>query len=549
MLTSIRIENFKAFHDTSRIDLPSITLLAGVNSAGKSSLIQALLLLKQTLESGPSQALNPGKGPLLEQSLGDNFNDFVFGRPSLEAARLTYHLAFTYGLQDDGDILDELGALVADVEIEDVANDFLSREVVVTFGWGAFGHRGRPTIRVTDLEIAVSTVQQPLVTLRMQPSKSGGSYKIWSTDKCHPALQDLNYGQLEVDGLSHFLPDSLIISREQLSLFGKDVPPSFARLFRGIFAAVRRDLSEQIRYLNSFRIPPARVYTTGQTVGASLDPNGGNFAQVLWRFRDELVRFAQPDGRLDERPLPDMVAQILGETLQLGQGVRVQPVGERKDILEIQVDTLGAAPVPVTLADVGLGYNQVLPIVVQGLLTPPGALVILEQPEIHLHPKVQARLIDFYFGLARAGRRVLVETHSSHMVDHLCLAMVKDRTNWLAEHTGILFIHPPDEHNLSARIEPVRIDPYGQILNWPSHFLPDTAALYEEILKEGFAKDQQSNNFRSRDSGIVPLRQVFIEDDAHCLLEVLGRLSAFLVDLVYDLHSDLESLTSVGLLR
>ena len=78
MLTGFRVQNFKAFQDTGPIDLAPLTLLSGVNSAGKSSLIQMLLLLKQTLESGPSQALNPGQGPFLEQSLGDNFNDFLF---------------------------------------------------------------------------------------------------------------------------------------------------------------------------------------------------------------------------------------------------------------------------------------------------------------------------------------------------------------------------------------------------------------------------------------------------------------------------------------
>jgi len=57
MLTGFRVQNFKAFQDTGSIDLAPLTLLSGVNSAGKSSLIQMLLLLKQTLESGPPQAL------------------------------------------------------------------------------------------------------------------------------------------------------------------------------------------------------------------------------------------------------------------------------------------------------------------------------------------------------------------------------------------------------------------------------------------------------------------------------------------------------------
>lgn len=71
MLTGFRVHKFKAFQDTGQIKLAPLTLLSGINSAGKSSLIQMLLLLKQTLDSSPAQALNPSQGPFLAQSLGD----------------------------------------------------------------------------------------------------------------------------------------------------------------------------------------------------------------------------------------------------------------------------------------------------------------------------------------------------------------------------------------------------------------------------------------------------------------------------------------------
>jgi predicted ATPase len=139
-----------------------------------------------------------------------------------------------------------------------------------------------------------------------------------------------------------------------------------------------------------------------------------------------------------------------------------------------------------------LGYNQILPVVVQGLLTPPGGLVIFEQPEIHLHPDVQAKLITFFVGLARSGRRVLVETHSSHMIEYLCLEIAQDPTNWLADHAQALFVHAPDADHPSARIEPIAITPYGEILNWPPNFMPDIAALDEKIIQAGFAKREKA---------------------------------------------------------
>jgi predicted ATPase len=505
MLTGFRVQNFKAFQDTGPIDLAPLTLLSGVNSAGKSSLIQMLLLLKQTLESGPSQALNPSQGAFLEQSLGDNFNDFLFERPQLDEASLTYHLEFAYDRDndDEAELYDALNALLADLELGPVAcgkvespkrhplgfDGALSSSVVVEFGWGPYGFRGRPTVRVANLQIKLLVDEHPLVGLSFHPRR--GNYEVGHIEEATGfKLANLAFSQLEVRGLSNFLPDFLTITMQQ-PLLGSVVPPSFAELFRGLFAAVRRDLSFGIYYLNSFRVPPRRLYSGGQTAGMLLAPNGENFAEVLWRFREELVCFADPNGNEIKRPLSDMVTQVLSDILGLKQRVTVKAVGEREDILEVKVKTVGSTGTEVTLPDVGLGYNQVLPIIVQGLLTPPGALVIFEQPEIHLHPEIHARLIDFFSGLARTGRRVLIETHSTYMVDNLCLAIVKDRSNWLLDASQVLFVHPPDEQAASAKIELVQINRYGKILNYPPNFLPDVAVIYEQIIKESFAKRRE----------------------------------------------------------
>lgn len=487
MLTGFRVNNFKVFMDTHQIDLVPITLLSGVNSAGKSAVIQMLLLLKQTLESGPTLALNPSRGPFLDSSLGDNFNDFLFGRPTLSKASLSYHLAFAYHPHDEqeAELYEVLKQLCYDFAIE--LEGQLGCQLVVTFGWASNGHRGRPTIRVTNLQLTLFVLEEPLVGLKFERG-TNGKYKVEHiASETDSRLANLNFSQVQDVALTHFLPDSLVIYGQKAGS-AQDIPPSFAHLFHTLFVAIRRDLSERIYYLSSFRTPPLRLYSGGQTAGMVLNPNGSNFAEVLWRFRFEKVSFVQPNGHPFSLPLQEMVARVLNETLGLKQRVLVKPVGEREDILEVKVETLGATAIEVTLSDVGLGYNQVLPIIVQGLLTPPGALIIFEQPEIHLHPEIQARLINFFTGLAQTGRRVLVETHSSHQVDQLCLAIVKDRSNWLVENAKVLFIHPPNKVSPSARIEQVQINRYGEITNWPPDFLPDTTALHETLLRESLAK-------------------------------------------------------------
>lgn len=580
MLSSIRVKNFKSFGDTTQIDLAPLTFLAGINSAGKSSIIQALLLLKQTLESEPTLALNPGRGALLEQSLGDKFNDFIFGCPPLEEAALTYHLAFEYDAETIADssvrdLFDEIDALLPYSTVNGVSRS-LTVWMTVTFAWGPFGHRGRPTVRVADLQITtilgLDASQKPLIGVQIRPT-GGGDYQIkLLLEDTDPSLQELNFQQVHLDGLANFLPGALLIDAAQPGLFERNVPPALARFFRSLLALIRQDLTENILYLGSFRKPPERFYSSGQSTANAVDPTGSNFAEVLWRFRDESVSFQYPKLPTDQLPLKAMTAWVLEEVLQLNQRVSVQSVGEREDILEVLVETSGLFPDPelllsveltsesnldgnnflpdlqqefrrknislsesglnvrpvgasrwlledpghqqsyvvikegkklkvyqnhirrIPLSGVGLGYNQILPVVVQGLLTPPGSMVIYEQPEIHLHPDVQARLVQFFIGLARAGRQVLVETHSDHLVDYLCLGIAKDRSNWLHDNSQVYFVHPQDSQHASATIERVQIDLFGDIVNYPEGFLPDKAAFYEEKAQEALDKLSQEKH-------------------------------------------------------
>ncbi|MFH1636342.1 MAG: AAA family ATPase [Chloroflexota bacterium] len=503
MLKNIRIENFKSFQDTQTIELAPLTILAGINSAGKSSLIQALLLLKQSLETMPSVVLDFKGSSYLEQSLGDNFNSFIFGCPPVEEASLTYHLSFQYEEEEiadptASDLFDEVDALLP-YPMTDDGYHSLKADIVVTFAWGPFGHRGRPTVRMADMQIAtfLNSPAKPLISIQIRPT-SDGKYQIKPLkDRIDPRLKELNFQQAHLDGLNNFLPGSIHIEVEKGDRVEQNLPPAFARFFRVLLNLIRQDLTEHIYYLGSFRQPPEQIYASSQSIIDVVNPTGSNFAEILWRYRDEPVTFYHP--RLPKSPLPlsDMVAWVLENILQLEQKVRVQPVGEREDILEVLVETLGKFPsnngeqserIQVPLSSVGLGYNQILPIVVQGLLTPPRDMVIYEQPEIHLHAGVQANLTAFFIGLIRSGRQVLVETHSSHMVDQLCLQIVRDREYKLEKNASVLFVHPPDKEHDSSRIEPVQIDPYGVIQNYPPNFLPDIVGIYEQIIAEGFKK-------------------------------------------------------------
>ncbi len=91
MIKTLQVQNFKAFQDTGEIEIKPITVLAGPNSGGKSSILQSLLLLKQTLETAePNVALNLD-GRFLQFS---KFSELVFGKPQLRSCEIIYKIGF-----------------------------------------------------------------------------------------------------------------------------------------------------------------------------------------------------------------------------------------------------------------------------------------------------------------------------------------------------------------------------------------------------------------------------------------------------------------------
>ncbi len=137
------------------------------------------------------------------------------------------------------------------------------------------------------------------------------------------------------------------------------------------------------------------------------------------------------------------------------------------------------------LFSVGVGVSQVLPILVAGLLAPEGAVLIIEQPELHLHPRAQARLGDFFVSLAHLGKQCLIETHSDTLVNQLRLHMVKGGEA-VRELVSIYFVEQDEQGD--ARFEPVKVSEGGNIVNWPEGFLDESVKQEEAIAQEALRR-------------------------------------------------------------
>lgn len=176
-------------------------------------------------------------------------------------------------------------------------------------------------------------------------------------------------------------------------------------------------------------------------------------------------------------------AKALASTLrilQLADDARIEDRGrERPGISMTPFHEHGGAPSSedesAELNAVGVGVSQVLPVVMQCLLARPGqSLVIVEQPELHLHPRLEQTLADFFLACVRSGRQIIIETHSEHLVNRLRLRIAEDMTDEVAGLVKVVFAEQRD--GVTTYREP-SIDNYGSAQtgesaeDWPEGFL------------------------------------------------------------------------------
>ena len=133
------------------------------------------------------------------------------------------------------------------------------------------------------------------------------------------------------------------------------------------------------------------------------------------------------------------------------------------DPFRIEVSAAGQTA---NLIDVGYGVSQSLPIVVESTLSHPNAIMFLQQPEVHLHPKAQAALGTFFVDLvAGTSRTFAVETHSDYLVDRVRQEVAKGRIS--PDEVLILFFAKP---KLETTVYPIRLDEHGNVLDAPSAY-------------------------------------------------------------------------------
>lgn len=252
----------------------------------------------------------------------------------------------------------------------------------------------------------------------------------------------------------------------------------------GSVAAVKRVFIDDLKYLGPLREAPEGSYVAGRTTGG-LGSKGEYAAAVLHAHGDEEYLVPLPDGSVSNTTLDNALNLWLAELGladeakatdrgRLGIGLTVSPVGSGKDV---------------DLTSVGVGVSQVLPVLLVCLLARRGSVVLMEQPELHLHPAMQLRLADFLLACARSGRQIIIETHSEHLVNRLRLHVAQDETNATSDLVQLLFA---EQENGVTSYRTSKINPLGGLSeDWPRGFLDVGSDEAGQLLRQTILRQRQ----------------------------------------------------------
>lgn len=411
MLQKITVDGFRCFDTTTSIELGALTLLAGNNSAGKSSIIHALAALMQSeqQQSGNLLALN---GEWVD--LG-SFNQLVNYSRSRDQRQFSLGLAGTR----DGKELDVLWKL---------------------------GEPDDPTAEVAQIRSMEAWIDG--VELTAAPGGRPPWYR-----------------------LSESADDTLQIHGKYYSFRHPGAIGGF-----DLFPCTWADTL----YLSASRLAPQRLYQAKRTtLGPLLGRMGEYTAETILKRQRTMVSIV-PNATADatEQPFGAAINAWWSYIFDRPHTLRVEV--NRGLGYTLAVDTPTAENLE--LGQVGLGLSQILPILTLGLCSQPGDIVIVESPEIHLHPAAQHRLCEFFVQLARTGRQVVLETHSDHIVNAVRLAAKRgDEPSGLAsEKIAVHFFHQQGD---VTSVERLHLDELGRFDRWPNGFFDQTTQALLELLK------------------------------------------------------------------
>ena len=403
MITELRAQNFKPWKDTGALHFAPLTGFFGANSSGKTSILQVLLMLKQTVEQ-PSDWNEPlyfgGEKSLV--NLG-SFDDVIYRHNS-------------------------------------------------------------------ELNLDISVSWEPI-----EPdSFHSVSFSVSIVDKIgSPHLAEFCYVADSLNRTLEWTPQGYrfksfhdLIKADLFRCYGVRRPNGPLAEFKSL-SSTFENLFSQIHYVGPLREHPRSHYIWEGDHPVDIGQHGEKAIPALL------------SGRVQLRSIEKKILEWL-QRLDLIDSYRLEPNLNEKGRYEFYMTKHKGGP-EVRFTDVGFGVSQVLPVLTHCYRPPEGSILIIEQPEAHLHPKAQSELADVLIDVVKNRKvQIIFESHSEHLLHRLTRRIAEEEIS-----ADDMALYSCQINEGVSEIEPLEMDEYGNISNWPQNFFgDDTGDLFAKAKAE-----------------------------------------------------------------
>ena len=414
-INSVTIQGFKSLAKETRLEIRPLTILAGANSSGKSSIMQPLLLLKQTLQA----SYDPG--PLLLNGPNTKFTSVeqMISRTEKNA-------------RNDRSLMFEIEA----------PKDMTHRIV--------FAPTTNQSLELISMTISAIIDDDGTRSIHLTPGRKGADLRN-ALAAFIPERMDQWYTP----------PDNfqLTVHRERCLLHLAFEPvegPSGGFIIPGFFSAIPLRELHRVIHVPGLRGNPERIYDR--------TASGPRFPGTFERYVATIVADWQEVN-------DDRLMRLEAMLADLGLTREISATGINDTQIELQVGRLQGVTSDrkdlVNIADVGFGVSQVLPVLIALLVAEKGQLVYVEQPELHLHPRAQYGLARFMAETARRGAKLVIESHSALFLLQVRTLMAKGELD-----PELVKLHwfTRDPADGTTSIQSADLDDRGAFGAWPEDF-------------------------------------------------------------------------------
>lgn len=455
----VRWKNYKSFVDTGWIKIRPLTIIIGTNNSGKSSVITPLLLMAQTLSSLDGVTALVTRGPLANVG---RFKDYIHNHKTSDSLffgfRFHMHVEDTnqkklkdssIGRHPPGAIevtLAKGNSNEADVKLQQI--DFF--DVYNRKLWtqkrlknGEYSLTGKGIKKLTNKKEVRALKETSPMNFLFSPAATLRKYEYLSGDKFSD--KQLSKGFSQYLGLTSFAVEEL------------------------------RDVFYSLTYIGPLRERLRRYYEISGEMPRAVGTQGEHMANLIrLRYRNN-------------KKLNTWIKRF-------GFGNKIT-VKDSSDVFSLFFKNEDATN-EINIADAGFGASQVLPLIVQALAARKRELIIAEQPEIHLNPRLQSELADLFVDLANEEKRIIVETHSEHMLLRLRRLIAEGEI----DHNNVAIYFVEKQKDI-ATIRPISVEKNGHISpdEWPKGFFADS--LRESLaLATAQSKAEKTSKLKSSNS-------------------------------------------------